>query len=104
MSQQSSVNRQHMQVAAGNVQDAHGQISGVKNQLNGHHAQLQAAWKGESAAAFTQVYNLFENEFAKVLRDLNEIHEKLVHTRVKYQAAEEQKTGRVNQLKGSING
>ncbi|MWA04719.1 WXG100 family type VII secretion target [Actinomadura sp. LD22] len=104
MSNRSSVNRQHMQQAAGNVQDAHGQIGQIKNQLNTHHAELQSAWKGESSAAFTQVYNLFETEFAKVLKDLDLIHEKLVHTRAKYQTAEQNKTARVNTLKGLVNG
>ncbi|WP_084338466.1 WXG100 family type VII secretion target [Actinomadura oligospora] len=102
MSNQSAVNRVHMQQAAGNVQDAAGQINQIKGQLNGHHAELQAAWKGESSAAFTQVYNMFETEFSKVLKDLNVIHEKLVHTKVKYAAAEQQKTERVNHLRGVI--
>lgn len=104
MSNRSSVNRQHMQQAAGNVQDAHGQIGQIKSQLNTHHAELQGAWKGESSAAFTQVYNLFETEFSKVLKDLDVIHEKLVHTRSKYETAEQQKTARVNSLKGIVNG
>ncbi|KAB2382241.1 WXG100 family type VII secretion target [Actinomadura montaniterrae] len=104
MSNRSSVNRQHMQQAAGNVQDAHGQIGQIKNQLNTHHAELQAAWKGESSTAFTQVYNLFETEFAKVLKDLDLIHDKLVHTKAKYQTAEQNKTARVNTLKGLVNG
>lgn len=104
MANQSSVNRQHMQQAAGKVQDAHGQIGQIKGQLNGHHSELQSAWKGESSAAFTQVYSLFETEFAKVLKDLNIIHEKLVDTKVKYERAEQEKTGRVNGLKGLVNG
>ena len=104
MSNRSSVNRQHMQQTAGNVQDAHAQIGQIKNQLNTHHAELQGAWKGESSAAFTQVYNLFETEFAKVLKDLDLIQEKLVHTKAKYQTAEQNKTARVNTLKGLVNG
>lgn len=104
MSNQSAVNRQHMQQAAGKVQDAHGQVAQIKGQLNGHHGELQGAWKGESSAAFTQVYNLFETEFSKVLKDLGIIHEKLVDTKVKYARAEEEKTGRVNGLKGLVNG
>ncbi|TDD59511.1 WXG100 family type VII secretion target [Actinomadura rubrisoli] len=104
MANQSSVNRQHMQQAAGKVQDAHGQIGQVKGQLNAHHGELQGAWKGESSAAFGQVYTLFETEFSKVLKDLNLIHEKLVDTKVKYERAEQEKTGRVNGLKGLVNG
>ena len=83
---------------------AHAQIGQIKNQLNTHHAELQGAWKGESSAAFTQVYNLFETEFAKVLKDLDLIQEKLVHTKAKYQTAEQNKTARVNTLKGLVNG
>lgn len=104
MAGQSSVNRQHMQQAAGDVQDAHNQIGRVKGQLNAHHAELQSSWKGESSAAFSQVYNMFDSEFAKVLKDLNLIHEKLVSTRVKYSGAEQEKTARVNNLKGLVNG
>ncbi|WP_158587825.1 WXG100 family type VII secretion target [Actinomadura logoneensis] len=102
MSNQSAVNREHMQQAAGSVQTAAGEINQVKGQLNGHHAELQAAWKGDSSAAFTNVYNIFESEFSKVLKDLNVIHEKLVHTKIKYEAAEQQKTERVNHLRGVI--
>ncbi|WP_176611420.1 WXG100 family type VII secretion target [Actinomadura sp. WMMB 499] len=101
---QSSVNRQHMQQAAGKVQDAHGQIGQIKGQLNSHHGELQGSWKGESSAAFTQVYAMFETEFSKVMKDLNIIHEKLVDTRVKYESAEQEKTTRVNGLKGLVNG
>ncbi|MFB4319038.1 WXG100 family type VII secretion target [Actinomadura sp. 21ATH] len=104
MAPQSSVNRQHMQQAAAKVQDAHGQMGQVKGQLTSHHGELQAAWQGESAAAFTQVFQLFQTEFTKVMKDLDLIHQKLVDTRVKYEAAEQEKTGRINQLKGVVNG
>ncbi|MBT2212985.1 MULTISPECIES: WXG100 family type VII secretion target [Actinomadura] len=104
MTNHSSVNRQHMQQAAGKVQDAHGRIGQIKGQLNAHHAELQGAWKGESAAAFTQVYNMFETEFTKVLKDLGVIHEKLVGTKAKYESAEQEKTARVSSLKGLVNG
>jgi WXG100 family type VII secretion target len=100
----SSVNRQQMQQAAGKVQDAHGQIGQIRGQLNSHHAELQGAWKGESSAAFTQVYSLFETEFTKVLKDLDMIHGKLVDTKVKYEHAEQEKTSPVNGLKGLVNG
>ncbi|MBO2447272.1 WXG100 family type VII secretion target [Actinomadura barringtoniae] len=104
MANQSSVNREHMAQAATKVNDAHGQINGVKNELNAHHSQLQSQWKGESSAAFTEVFGMFQQEFAKVLKDLNDIHEKLVHTKVKYEQAEQEKTQKVNHMKGLVNG
>ncbi|MFC0041460.1 WXG100 family type VII secretion target [Actinomadura rayongensis] len=104
MSQQSSVNRQHMQAAAGKIEEAHAQIGQLKTRLTGYHAQLQGAWKGESADAFTQVYNLFEGEFTKVQKDLDEIHQRLVDTKVKYDGSEQRRIEAVNRLRGAING
>ncbi|WP_329519402.1 WXG100 family type VII secretion target [Spirillospora sp. NBC_01491] len=104
MSQQSSVNRQHMQQAGAKIDDAHQQIGRLKGQLSSYHAQLQGDWKGESARAFTDVYNMFEGQFSKVQKELAEIHQKLGDTKVKYDASEQQRTDTVNRLRGQING
>ncbi|RAY11454.1 WXG100 family type VII secretion target [Actinomadura craniellae] len=93
-----------MKQAAGKVQAAHGQINKIKNQLHGHQAELMGAWKGESAVAFAKVFQLFDSEFAKVLQDLNIIHQKLVDTQLKYQAAEGEKNQTISPLHGLLNG
>lgn len=103
MAPQSAHSQQQMQAAAGKVTDAHAAISKIKTGLHGHHGELMTQWKGESAGKFTQVFNLFDTEFTKVLQDLNIIHEKLVHTRVKYNAAEQQKKAAVNRVDGLLN-
>ena len=61
--------------------------------------------KRKSATGRTRnVRGTDSGRFAKVLKDLDLIQEKLVHTKAKYQTAEQNKTARVNTLKGLVNG
>jgi ESAT-6 family protein len=103
MAPQSAHSQERMQQAAGKVQEAHSEISRIKGQLHGHQGELMSQWKGQSASKFAQIFQLFDTEFGKVLQDLNIIHEKLVDTKVKYNAAEQQKDQRVNQITGLLN-
>lgn len=103
MAPQSAHSQERMQQGAARVHEAHAEIGRIKSALAGHHAELMGQWKGESATKFAQVFQLFDGEFAKVLSDLSVIHEKLVDTRIKYNAAEHEKQARVNNVAGLLN-
>ena len=101
---ESAVNRASMAQAAQQVEAAVGVISGLQANMNGYTSQLGGGWQGTASAAFTQAYEMFSADFAKVLNSLQVIQEKLVSTRNTYQATEEANTAKVNQVASMIGG
>lgn len=101
---ESAVNRASMAQAAQQVESAYGVITGLQANMNSYSSQLGGGWQGNAAVAFTQTYEMFSADFAKVLSALQVIHDKLVSTRNTYQATEDANTARVNQVAGMIGG
>jgi uncharacterized protein YukE len=58
---------------------------------------------GNAATAFTNAYETFSADFAKVVNALENIHEKLIGTRANYEATEESNTATVNRVSGLLN-
>jgi WXG100 family type VII secretion target len=100
---QSRVNREAMQQAAVKVDNAVGQIQGVQSQMHGHKGELDAAWKGDSKGTFDRAFEVFDQEFAKVIKDLVDIHEKLGQSRKQYEQTEQEKQDRVNNFNSLLN-
>lgn len=103
MAPQTTHSRARMQQAANKIQESAGDIKSIQNQLRGHQGQLTGHWQGQGANAFMRVYQQFDAEFNQVLKDLDIIHQKLVDTRIKYDATEQQTTGNMGRLGGIIN-
>lgn len=103
MANESAVDRAQMAVAATQVEDAVTRIRGLQTQMNGYHSELMAGWVGTAASAFTNAYESFSADFAKVVNSLESMHEKLVGTRAHYQATEDSTTQSVNRVSGLLN-
>jgi WXG100 family type VII secretion target len=103
MAGESAVNRAAMATAAGQVEDAVGQVRAEQSRLGGYHGELMGGWQGTAATAFTNAYETFNADFTKVLNALEGIHEKLVGTHARYVANEETQTAAANRVQGLLN-
>jgi WXG100 family type VII secretion target len=92
VSGESAQDRAAMAKAAGDIDEAASTIKGLQTSLHGHKAAVLAGWQGNAAHAFDGVFTSFDEDMTKVLTALNGMHEKLVHNRTQYEAAEEQQT------------
>jgi WXG100 family type VII secretion target len=100
---ETAVDRAAMGTAAGHIDDALGQIRSMQTAMNSYHSELMGGWVGQAASAFTGAYTTFSADFAKVVRALDNMHEKLVGTRANYTATEEANTTSANKLSGLLN-
>lgn len=104
MAGETAVNRAQMATAATQVESAVGQIRGLQSQLNGYHSDLQGGWVGQAASAFTAAYESFSADFTKVVNALENMHEKLIGTRSRYEATEQANSQASTRISGLLNG
>jgi WXG100 family type VII secretion target len=104
MAGESAVNRQAMATAARQVEGAVSTIRGLQSNMNGYASQLQSGWQGNAASAFSNAYEAFSADFAKVLTALGSIQEKLAGTHGTYAATEEANTSTVNKIQSMLGG
>ena len=103
MAGETSFDRNSMATAATQVEEALAQIRGLQSRLNGSHADMMGGWKGVSASAFTAAFDEFNADFSKVIYALDGIQEKLIGSRVNYNASEEANTVSVNRIASTLN-
>ena len=101
---ESAVNRAAMATAAQQVESAVSVIRGLQSTMNGYSSQLQGGWQGQAATAFSNTYEAFSADFAKVLNALQTIHEKLVSTHGTYATTEDTNTAQVNRIQSALGG
>jgi WXG100 family type VII secretion target len=101
---ESAVDRAAMATASNQVEQAVSVIQGLQSSMNGYVSQLQGGWQGQAATAFSNTYEAFTADLAKVLNALQSIQEKLVSTHGTYQATEETNTSQVTRVAGLLNG
>ena len=101
---ESAVDRAAMATASSQVEQAVSVIQGLQSSMNGYASQLQGGWQGQAATAFSNTYEAFTADFAKVLNALQSIQEKLVSTHGTYQTTEETNTSQVTRVAGLLNG
>jgi len=101
---ESAVDRAAMATASSQVEQAASVIQGLQSSMNGYASQLQGGWQGQAATAFSNTYEAFTADFAKVLTALQSIQEKLVATHGTYQTTEETNTSQVTRVAGLLNG
>jgi len=92
-----------MAQAAQKLEDAVGTTRGIRTQLQGHKGELLSNWSGNAARAFGTVFEQFDQDFQRVLTAMEGMHEKLVQTKVTYEATEEEQTATVNKVAGLLN-
>jgi WXG100 family type VII secretion target len=92
-----------MAQAAQRLEDAAGTTRTIKTQLQSHKAELLSNWEGNAARAFGTVFDQFDTSFQKVLTTMEEMHGKLVQTKINYERTEEEQQATVNRVAGLIN-
>jgi WXG100 family type VII secretion target len=100
---ETTFDRNSMATAAAQVEEAVAQIRGLQSRLNGSHADTMAGWQGESASAFTAAFEEFNADFSKVISALDVMHEKLIGSRVNYNASEEANSTSANRIASALN-
>lgn len=103
MAGQVTVNRAAMATAAGQVEDALGQIRAQQSRLNGINEELAGTWKGEAATAFASAYERFSGDFSIVINALQGIQERLVGTHANYDTVEAANTASVSKISAALN-
>lgn len=104
MGNQSAVDRAAMDQAAQDIDASANVIKGLQTQLEGHKQQVRASWEGNASMAFEQVFNRFNEDFNKVLRALEGMHQSLVQTKITYESREEMSEQAVNKVQSLLNG
>ena len=89
--------------AAQKIDESASTIQGLRTRLQGQKASVLGGWEGNAAQAFSRVFESFDQDFAKVLKALEGMHEKLVHTRIKYEAAEQEQEQAANAISSLLN-
>ncbi|HEU5156894.1 MAG TPA: WXG100 family type VII secretion target [Streptosporangiaceae bacterium] len=103
MADQSQVDRAAMAQAAQRLEDAASTTRSIRTQLQSHKADLLSNWEGNAARAFGTVFEQFDADFQKVLSTMEEMHGKLVQTRITYERTEEEQQATVNRVAGLLN-
>lgn len=103
MADQSAVDRAAMAQAAQKLDDAANVVKGIQLRLHGHKGDLRANWEGIAASAFDRVFQQFDEDFSKVLTAMQNMHEKLVQTKIKYESAEQEQEAAVNRISALLN-
>lgn len=105
MSGKSTVDRAAMVKAAGQIQDKATAIAGVQSTLQGQVAGLiGSGWQGNAANAFLRAFDDFDGQFKNVKNALDEIHQKLTSTHVRYVSTEDQQTQASSAVLNALNG
>jgi WXG100 family type VII secretion target len=93
-----------MAQAAQDLEASAGVIKGLQGQLEGHKAEVRAAWQGAASNAFENVFNRFNEDFRKVLQALEGMHESLSQTKITYEAKEQAAHETVNRVQQMLGG
>ncbi len=98
-----SVQREAINRAAGQLDEAYGVVTGLRTQLASHAQELQGAWQGQASTAFQNVYTSFDADLGKILTAMNQLHDNMMSTHSTYNATESQQTQTVNKVVGLLN-
>jgi ESAT-6 family protein len=104
MAPQSAVDRAQMAQAAQEIETKANIIRGLRNQLEDHKTQVRAGWEGTAAGTFETVFHEFDCDFQKVIAALEKMHEALTHTRIQYEAREQESHEAVSEVQRLLGG
>lgn len=103
MSGTNTHNAGDIKASAGRIDESASTINGLKTAIDGHRQSLQTHWKGVSSGTFAKVMTVYDEELKKVLTSLEDIHEKLVHSKIQYETNEQQSTEAVSAIEAALN-
>jgi WXG100 family type VII secretion target len=104
MSDHLSFNAQGMTQASTAVDKAFDRLFKVKKSLRSDKAELMSHWTGISAAAFSEAFEEFDQEFEIILKDLTKINYRLREARTKYENYEQDNTEQSERINRLLNG
>lgn len=93
-----------MQQGANAVQEAHQQVQGLLQTLNGEVEQMMGGWGGQAATAFMGVHEAFSTQATKINQALDRMQEALVSTHTTYGTQESDQSQTFTNMSGNING
>jgi WXG100 family type VII secretion target len=100
---ESAIDLAKAKLAAQKIDHSASVIQGMQVNIQQHKAHLRSGWDSTAALAFDDVFNHFDQDFAKILKALNQMHEKLVHTNIKYESSVQEQQDAVNKVNQLIN-
>jgi WXG100 family type VII secretion target len=100
---ESAIDLAKAKLAAQKIDHSASVIQNMQVTIQGHKAHLRSGWDSSAALAFDDVFNHFDQDFAKILKALNQMHEKLVHTNIKYEQSVQDQHEAVNKVNQLIN-
>lgn len=103
MSGTSSVDRAEMAKAAGQIDEALGNVSNIQRTLGSNVQGLMATWQGNAATAFLKAFTDFDSQFSVVLNELEGIHGKLTDTQARYSSNEAEQEAATQGIVGLLN-
>ncbi|HEY8788821.1 MAG TPA: WXG100 family type VII secretion target [Actinopolymorphaceae bacterium] len=102
MSGTNTHNAGDIKASADRIDESASTINGLKTAIDGHRQALQTHWKGASSGTFAKVMTVYDEELTKVLASLEDIHEKLVHSKIQYESNEQQSTEAVSAIEAAL--
>lgn len=94
-----------MAKAAGQIEEKANAIDGVQRNLQSQvNGLIGSGWVGNAANAFLRAFTDFDSQFAKVKQALDDIHQKLADTQVKYASTEEEQSSATNAIASALQG
>lgn len=92
-----------MAQAAQKIDHAASTIEGLRQRLEGHKTAVLGGWQGNAATAFDRVFQDFNADFLGMLKELNTLHEHLVHNRIRYESTEQEQTDAAKAINALLN-
>ena len=100
---ETAINLANAKQAAQKIDHSASVIQGLQTQVQQHKEHLRSGWDSTAAVKFDEVFNHFNEDFARILKALNSMHEKLVHTNIKYETSVQEQHDAVNKVNQLIN-
>lgn len=100
---ETAINLANAKQAAQKIDHSASVIQGLQTQVQQHKDHLRSGWDSTAAVKFDEVFNHFNEDFGRILKALNQMHEKLVHTNIKYETSVQEQADAVNKVNQLIN-
>jgi WXG100 family type VII secretion target len=91
-----------IKASADRIDESASTINGLRTAIERHRQALQTHWKGVSSGTFAKVMTVYDEELTKVLASLEDIHGKLVHSKIQYETNEQQSNEAVSAIEAAL--
>jgi WXG100 family type VII secretion target len=100
---ESAIDLANARTAAQKIDHSASVIQGLQLRVQQHKDHLRSGWDSTAALKFDDVFNHFNEDFGRILKALNQMHEKLVHSTTKYETSVQEQQDAVNKVNQLIN-